>query len=296
MNRKPRNPDARHKPAVVSWFKKNKQAKNHFDPVINFLCNHYTGDNFGFINKKAFPEYRFNSAGNGEVCVVVRASLSHTRVRISNYNNLHPEFSDYTKRIANRHGEYYEVVDFLISKKDDLKLLSEFISSHSVDNFDKNCATPWNSSEFNESTNRQMIRLIEGGIVEVSDDHFRLQKKFIEWVKTRGTKQIQEEFVLANRDRIDVRFNFRRKNVFSELKTVSGSSTKRAIREALGQLLDYQYHGETITSDELWIVVDGECNDDDVEFINKLIINHKLPIRLLWEKNDKFSSFPPIKK
>lgn len=298
MNREPRDPDTRNKPAVASWFKKNKQAKIHFDPVIDFLNKHYTGNNFGFINKKAHPEYRFNSISKGENYVVVRASKNHTRVSFKiDHNKVNSDFKEYTKKKKNKDGtKDIEFVDFLVFKTEDLKLLSDFITTHSIDNFDKNCADSRKSDEINESGNRLVVRLIEGGMVEVSDDHFRLQKKFIEWAKARGTKNIQEEFVLANGDRIDVSFNFRGKNVFSELKTVSGSSTKRAIREALGQLLDYQYHGETIASDELWIVVDGECNKDDKKFINKLIINHKLPLVLLWEKNNEFSSFPPIKK
>jgi hypothetical protein len=298
MNREPRDPDARHKPAVASWFKKNKQAKSHFDPVIDFLNTHYTGDNFGFINKKAYPEYRFNSISKGENYVVVRASKNHTRVRFKiDHNEVSSDFKEYTKKLKSKDGSrFIDFVDFLVFKTEDLKLLSDFITSHSVDNFDKNCADSRKLDEINEPDGGLLVRLIQGGMVQVSEDHSRLQKKFIEWAKARGTKNIQEEFVLANGDRIDVRLNFRGKNVFSELKTVSGSSTKRAIREALGQLLDYQYHGETIASDELWIVVDGECNKDDKRFINKLIINHKLPLVLLWEKNNEFLSFPPIKK
>lgn len=128
----------------------------------------------------------------------------------------------------------------------------------------------------------------------MTNGHLKLSNKFIRWLERKGFKSIKSEFVLANHDRIDVRFTLKDKQIFSELKTVSGSSVKRAIREALGQILDYQYYDNREKANELWIVINDECSDNDVLFIKQLIEGHKLPLRLVWEKGKGFLSYPEL--
>nr|MDC2855306.1 hypothetical protein [Ningiella sp. W23] len=130
MKREPRNSDIKFKPAVVSWFKNRPDAQAHFDPVKEFLVSCYSGSNYGFINKKAYPEYRFNSVGNNEVYVVIRASQNHTLVRVRvDSLKVKIEFDDYYKTIANKHGERIDVYDFVVSKTSDLKIISDFLEN-----------------------------------------------------------------------------------------------------------------------------------------------------------------------
>ncbi|WP_409425300.1 MULTISPECIES: hypothetical protein [unclassified Pseudoalteromonas] len=136
MKREPRNSDIKFKPAVVSWFKNRPDAQAHFDPVKEFLVSCYSGSNYGFINKKAYPEYRFNSVGNNEVYVVIRASQNHTLVRVRvDSLKVKIEFDDYYKTIANKHGERIDVYDFVVSKTSDLKIISDFFRKHEIHNF-----------------------------------------------------------------------------------------------------------------------------------------------------------------
>lgn len=295
MTREPRNPDIKFKPAVVSWFEKSPEAKAHFDPVKEFLVSCYSGLNYGFINRKAFPEYRFNSVGNNEVYVVVRASQNHTlvRVRIDSLK-VKVEFNDYYKNIASKVGKRIDVYDFVVSKTSDIKIISDFFRKHRIHNFTAPKAGVWKGFKINISDKCKSIRLQSGEAVEVSHEHFKLSTRFNKWLGKKGYKYIRCEYILANQDRIDVLFKLNNKTIFSELKTVSGSSAKRAIREALGQVLDYQYYDQTESASELWIVLNGECSDEDVLFIKTLINKHNLPLRLVWEKRRGFASFPEL--
>jgi len=296
MNREPRNPDMKFKPAVISWFKRNPEAKNYFEPIKRFLVGHYSGENHGFINKKAYPEYRFNSVGNREIYVVIQASQNHTRVRIRiDFSIVNPEFKDYYKTVANKDGsKRHDVIDFMVYKTSDIKIINTFFRKHRIHNFLSPKRGAWKKFEMNSDNSYKSIRLQSGQEVEVTNGHLKLSKKFIKWLGRRGFKNIQSEFVLANHDRIDVLFYLKGKPIFSELKTISGSSAKRAIREALGQILDYQYYGSTDNASELWIVVNDECSDNDVLFVKRLIDQHQLPLRLVWEKNRGFTSYPAL--
>lgn len=295
MKREPRNSDIKFKPAVVSWFKRSPEAQAHFDPVKEFLVSFYYGSNYGFINKKAYPEYRFNSVGNNEVYVVIKASQKHTLVRVRIDSSIvKAEFNDYYKTIANRDGKRIDVYDFMVSKTSDIKIISDFFRKHKIDNFTAPKLGAWKKFEISTLDKYKSIRLQSGETVEVSHEHLKLSIKFIKWLGSQGYKNVKDEYILANQDRIDVLFKLNNKTIFSELKTVSGSSAKRAIREALGQVLDYQYYDQTESASELWIVVNDECSDKDVLFIKTLIDKHKLPLRLVWQKNRGFTSFPEL--
>ena len=297
MKREPRNPDVTFKPAVISWFKKHPEAHIHFDKVKEFLVCFYSAENYGFINKKAYPEYRFNSVGNGEIYVVIRASQNHTLVRIRiDSSKVKSEFDDYYKTVASKHGDSIDVYDFMVSKAKDLKIINDFFRKHNIHNFTKPKAGAWKSFEINGTHEYKSIRLSTGETVEVTYEHLRLSNRFIKWLNGQGYKNIVDEYVMANKDRIDVLFHLDNKTILAELKTVSGGSTKRAIREALGQVLDYQYYDQTENASELWIVVNSECSDSDQFFIETLISKHKLPLRLVWETNRGFKSFPELKR
>lgn len=297
MKREPRNPDITFKPAVISWFKKRPEAHIHFDKVKDFLVCFYSGENYGFINKKAYPEYRFNSLGNGEIYVVIKASQNHTLVRIRiDSSEVKSEFDDYYKTIASKDADRTDAYDFIVSKTNDIKIINNFFSKHKIHNFKTPKAGAWKGFEINSSHEYKSIRLQSGETVEVTHEHLKLSNRFIKWLGGKGYKKIVNEYVMANKDRIDVLFHLGNKTILSELKTVSGGSTKRAIREALGQVLDYQYYDKTVSASELWIVVNSECSDSDQFFIETLISKHKLPLRLVWEKNGGFKSFPELKR
>ena len=78
--------------------------------------------------------------------------------------------------------------------------------------------------------------------------------------------------------------------IYAELKSVSSYSKKpkRAIRAALGQVLDYQFYDTSNQASELWIVLDQcKLTTKDKEFIKSLNSNFKsITLKLLVEKNE----------
>jgi len=125
----PRNPDVNSKPNVKEWFKKNKESKKHFELAKNFLLNHYTGDFYGFINKKGRPQYRFNSHGIGYVSITT--SKVHSTVRfVLDKKNIDKRFFKSSKILKNKNGEEYNVFDFKLIDQKSLDYLKEFFSEN----------------------------------------------------------------------------------------------------------------------------------------------------------------------
>ncbi|MBW8192743.1 hypothetical protein K0504_17025 [Neiella marina] len=96
---------------------------------------------------------------------------------------------------------------------------------------------------------------------------------FVKWCNTSKDFTVKElESRTSEKDRIDVVLEGKSGTVYAELKSISSyRNVKRAIRAALGQLIDYQYYDDKIQASELWIVLDAEVdNENDIRFIKRL--------------------------
>ncbi len=292
-----RNPDINSKPAVVDWFKKYPEAKYHFKPLKNFLIAHYKDSNHGFINKKNHPEYRFNTASKGEIHIRIIVSKGHSHLRFILDSDfvVSFDFEDYRKDIVFRNSRV-SVVDLVVSSAKHIKQVINFLMQNPIHNFDVPEINSWKKyDEFGEEKEYTTIRLYSDQKVEVTSNHSILSKSFIRWLKSKGFTNIQDEYMIAaTRDRIDVLFCLNGKAVLSELKTVDNSSSKRAIREALGQILDYQYYNDNKRVEELWIVLNGEVSYADKQFIDVLRDKHKIPLTLVWGESEKFFTHPKL--
>ncbi len=290
---KKRNPDMRSKPAVIGWFKNNPEAKSHFESTRKYLVSIYNGKNHGFINKAAYPEYRFSS--RQDTRVFIRGAINHSTIRIYLPKKLvSSEFRDFCSILGKKKNKYGQYLDFIIATTEDLKVVNDFFRSHKVTHFKRPPKRNWQNFVIKEPAREQTIRLIDKTEVVVSHYHKNLERDFIRWLKKMRYTNVHQEFLLANNDRIDVRFSLLDKAIFAELKTINGSSSKRAIRQALGQILDYKYHGDIQNVDELWIVINGEFSDYDTAFIQVLRDEHSLPLRLLGKNKQSIKAYPPI--
>lgn len=125
-----------------------------------------------------------------------------------------------------------------------------------------------------------------------------LTQRFIYWIERQNIYILKglEQRTGAN-DRIDVSLQHGLSLIYAELKSVSSYSgmPKRAIRAALGQILDYQFYDRKEMAQELWIVLDNsELTKDDRSFITSLNTKFKdLNLKLLVE--DRNSSFKVYK-
>ncbi len=79
--------------------------------------------------------------------------------------------------------------------------------------------------------------------------HNKLSNKFAAWLKKSGCLDISQE-----QDYVDVSFQKIDTLYLAELKTCYGVGTTKAIREALGQLLEYNYYPGRESASQ-WVVV-----------------------------------------
>lgn len=118
--------------------------------------------------------------------------------------------------------------------------------------------------------------------------HNALSNAFAAWIRNKGfTKVRQEAF------RVDAEFYDATDLHRAELKTCHGVGTTKAIREALGQLLEYNHHGLRPTARTWWIVLDRTPSKDDRTFIGVLREQRGLPLVLCWKTENGFATDRP---
>ena len=113
---------------------------------------------------------------------------------------------------------------------------------------------------------------------EIIGLHRKLARQFKRWLESHGCTDIRAEV-----EYVDI--EFRRGDEFcrAELKTCAHVGSRIGIREALGQLLEYNcYHPNRTAADSWWIVLDKQPSDDDIRFMDRLHVERKLPLQLAW--------------
>jgi len=88
-------------------------------------------------------------------------------------------------------------------------------------------------------------------------------------------------------------FQWRRKSVLAEFKIAYGANTRHAIREALGQVLEYNHYPRREASDEWFLILDTEPSSDDREFIRVIREQYSIPLTLGWKIDNGFD-FDPL--
>lgn len=119
--------------------------------------------------------------------------------------------------------------------------------------------------------------------------HNQLSNRFCRWLqRVHRVRAVQESKA------IDVQFQFRSCRVIAELKVCFGVGPRKSIREAIGQLLEYNHYRSRKGADEWWIVLDQEPADADKEYVATLRKVRSLPVRLGWIRNSFFSFYPNL--
>jgi hypothetical protein len=117
--------------------------------------------------------------------------------------------------------------------------------------------------------------------------HNKLSNDFCRWLEKEHKIGATQE-----KQRVDIRFKMRRLAVLAELKICFGVGTTRSIREALGQLLEYNHYVMRKPADEWLIVLDDEPSESDRRYIGVLRERRTLPITLGWRSKVGFSFHP----
>lgn len=119
--------------------------------------------------------------------------------------------------------------------------------------------------------------------------HNKLSNDFTAWLKSKGVSAKQEE------NHIDILFKIGGIEYIAELKVVYGVGTTKAIREALGQLLEYNYYPGRNAKKQWMIVLDQSPLKTDKDYIKKLGKEMGIPLRLGWQTDKGFEFYPAWK-
>ena len=117
--------------------------------------------------------------------------------------------------------------------------------------------------------------------------HNKLSNDFCRWLeKEHKVKAAQEQ------QRVDIRFNLRNVSTLAELKVCFGVGTTRSIREALGQLLEYNHYPLRHTTDAWLIILDDKPSELDRQYIDVLRSKRSMPITIGWRNSAEFFFHP----
>jgi len=112
--------------------------------------------------------------------------------------------------------------------------------------------------------------------------HVKLCKAFTDWIfQTHGIKCSVE------RRNIDLTFRLGSRSLLVEFKVAYHSYPKPAIREALGQILEYNHYPDRKTHDQWILILDCMPTDADRTFL-KTLRKYGLPLSYGWQSSRGF--------
>ena len=117
----------------------------------------------------------------------------------------------------------------------------------------------------------------------IEPKHKKLANQFARWLKNEGFEKITLE-----NNQIDVTFEHHGNRFMSELKTVYALSTTKAIREAMGQVLEYNFYESREPYDEWIVLLDSSPTKIDLEYLGRLANRLNMPLNLGWQKRNSF--------
>ena len=142
-------------------------------------------------------------------------------------------------------------------------------------------AGPGRTTPLDEATySREMERMLQ----RIFPRHSALSNHFVEWLSLNGYSDVSQE-----KKWVDVEFTHSGELCRAELKVCYGINSTQAIREALGQLLEYNHYGSRKPANRWLVVLDQVPTSEDKKYIDRLRTRLRLPVYLGWEKNRGFT-------
>ena len=80
----------------------------------------------------------------------------------------------------------------------------------------------------------------------------------------------------------------------AELKVVYDLGTTRAIREAMGQVFEYNLYPERTPYDSWLVVLDKRPKDNDLTYIERVYDEFDIPLTIGWRKRTSFEFLKSI--
>lgn len=131
------------------------------------------------------------------------------------------------------------------------------------------------------------LRANQAALRYIVTKHKELAGKFRDWLIASGCDQ---EKITFEKSWVDLEFERDRQLCRAELKVRHGLSTTKAIREAIGQLLEYNFYGDREAADQWYIVLDSKPSERDAAWIEKMRSKLGMPLTLYWPSARGFVS------
>lgn len=118
--------------------------------------------------------------------------------------------------------------------------------------------------------------------------HNILSNRFRAWLANTYQISAQQESA-----QVDIHYTVRGDTILAELKTCFGVGTRKAIREALGQILEYNYYPGRSPAQRWQIVLDETPSNKDRAYLDMLRATFSLPLALGWQSSAHGFEFWP---
>lgn len=138
--------------------------------------------------------------------------------------------------------------------------------------FDDGSNSPFSQFHLNTDTR---IRHVEESTKEVDAHHQKMQLGIMSSLRAEGYTGI-----VAEEDHVDIRATKQASLHFFEVKTYD--TAKACIREALGQLLEYNHYPKNKRADEMFIVGPNKTTQEDNDYLNYLRENYNIRVYYRW--------------
>lgn len=126
------------------------------------------------------------------------------------------------------------------------------------------------------------LRATRATLKRIIPRHKKLASLFMKWLSKKRYQNIRKEVRYVDIEFCDATDLYR-----AELKTCYGLTTTKAIREALGQLLDYNLSSYRPKAKKWLLVLDEKPSDEDLIFL-KNVAAFGLPISIYWLSGTNF--------
>lgn len=119
--------------------------------------------------------------------------------------------------------------------------------------------------------------------------HASLSNRFRLWLEKSWKVTVVQE-----KKYVDSTFRLFGKTTMVEFKICYGSQTRRAIREALGQILEYNHYAHRTEMQSWWLVLDHPPSTEDHRYVATLRERYGFPIVLGWPARNGFELSPTL--
>lgn len=147
------------------------------------------------------------------------------------------------------------------------------------------------TAEEHARTERRTTPLAEDGycrefgtrLEHILSRHNSLSNQLSAWLRRKGYTDVCQE-----KSGVDIEFISSSDLCRAELKVCYSVGTTKAIREALGQLLEYNYYGNREPAQRWFIILDQQPSLKDKSYVANLRTKLGLPLVLGWQEGEDF--------